>query len=98
MSFEKAIEASLAAALGDDHHLMDELRSAFLDSARRHVTTMAEAGCDEDWQDAALRLKGLAASFGAAALMQEAGRAAKGKRADAEALLSLEAGLNLLSR
>lgn len=98
MSFEKAIEASLAAALGDDHALLAELRGAFLDSARRHVDAMRDAGRDEDWQDSALRLKGLAASFGASALMADAGRAAKGRCGDANALTSLESGLAKISR
>jgi HPt (histidine-containing phosphotransfer) domain-containing protein len=93
MSFEKAIEASLATVLGDDHALLSELRGAFAASARGHVETLRDTVIVEDWQDAALRLKGLAASFGATALMQAAGRAAKSACGDPNVLAALETEL-----
>jgi histidine phosphotransfer protein HptB len=97
MSFEKAIEASLAAALGDDHALVAELRGAFIASAQRHIAAMREAKTDEDWRDAALRLRGLAASFGATELMKEAGRAAKVQSGGSAMIASLSAKLDALN-
>lgn len=98
MSFEKAIEASLAAALGDDQVLLSELRGAFLDSAARHVEALREAQSDEDWRDAALRLKGLAASFGANALLEQAGRASRTSCGDRKALAGVQAELAIFAR
>ena len=64
-----AIDATLAAAVGDDPGLIAELRQAFLDSAERAVVALERAKGDEAWRAAAWRLKGLAASFGAVRLM-----------------------------
>ena len=64
-----AIDATLAAAVGDDPALIAELREAFLDSADRVVEALQSAESDEAWRNAAWRLKGLAASFGAVRLM-----------------------------
>ena len=64
-----AIDATLAAAVGDDPALIAELREAFLDSADRVVEALQSADSDEAWRNAAWRLKGLAASFGAVRLM-----------------------------
>jgi HPt (histidine-containing phosphotransfer) domain-containing protein len=64
-----AIDATLAAAVGDDPALIAELREAFLDSADRVVEALEGAESDEVWRNAAWRLKGLAASFGAVRLM-----------------------------
>lgn len=64
-----AIDATLAAAVGDSPALIAELRGAFLESVLRVVArleTATEAGA---WRAAAGRLKGLAASFGAVRLM-----------------------------
>lgn len=97
MSFEQALSTSLAAAVGDDHALVAELRGAFLDSASRHLDAMRRASCDADWREAGLRLKGLAASFGATALMDGAGRAAETRRGDTDVLANVERGLAVLS-
>lgn len=64
-----AIDATLAAAVGDEPGLIAELRLAFVESAERAYTLMAEAETVESWKAAAWRLKGLAASFGAIRLM-----------------------------
>lgn len=64
-----AIDATLAAAVGDDPALIAELREAFLDSADRVVEALQRSESDEAWRNAAWRLKGLAASFGAVRLM-----------------------------
>ncbi len=64
MAYEAgALDATLAAAAGDDPALLDELRGAFLDSLSRQVDLLRRSRCDGNWQMAALRLKGLAASF-----------------------------------
>jgi HPt (histidine-containing phosphotransfer) domain-containing protein len=72
-----AIDATLAAALGEDALLIAELRVAFVDSATRAVAALRAAHDDAAWREAALRLKGLAASFGAVRLMEIAGNAAE---------------------
>lgn len=96
MSFELALDSSLAAALGDDV-LLAELRHAFLESARKHFRTLAEAEAPGEWTDAALRLKGLAASFGAASLMEAATAAADAPGPDKHALDAVERSLVILS-
>jgi HPt (histidine-containing phosphotransfer) domain-containing protein len=77
-----AFDAALTAAVGDDQLLADDLREAFLNSAKRQVDLLHRARCDANWEYAALRLKGLAASFGAThliALAQEAAISAPGE-------------------
>lgn len=73
-----AIDATLAAAVGDEPALVAELRLAFLDSARRALAALEAADGDEAWRGAAARLKGLAASFGAVRLVALAGAAGEG--------------------
>lgn len=97
MSFEQAISTSLAAAVGDDFALVAELQAAFMESASRHLEAMRNASDDQDWREAALRLKGLAASFGATGLMANASRAAESRRGDKDALGGVERGLMLIS-
>ena len=72
-----AIDATLAAALGDEPGLIAELRLAFVDSAHRALAALDDAGDEHGWRAAAARLKGLAASFGAVRLMALAGAAAE---------------------
>jgi HPt (histidine-containing phosphotransfer) domain-containing protein len=71
-----AIDAALAAAVGDEPALIAELRMAFAESAQRALAALEAAADQEDWREAASRLKGLAASFGATRLMALAGEAA----------------------
>jgi HPt (histidine-containing phosphotransfer) domain-containing protein len=69
MAYETgALDATLAAAAGDDPQLFAELRRAFLESVSRQVDLLGRSRCDGNWQLAALRLKGLAASFHAEVL------------------------------
>ena len=76
MVFETgALDATLAAAAGDDPQLLRELRAAFLESAARQVDLLGRARCDANWHVTALRLKGLAASFHVEPLMNLAERA-----------------------
>jgi HPt (histidine-containing phosphotransfer) domain-containing protein len=58
------LEAALSAAVGSDLALIAELRRAFLESAERQIDLLSRARCDANWTMAALRLKGLCASFG----------------------------------
>lgn len=71
-----AIDATLAAAVGDEPALIAELREAFLDSVQRGLAGLERAQGAEEWRSAAWRLKGLAASFGAVRLMAIATEAA----------------------
>lgn len=98
MSYEPAaLSSALAAAVGDDHALVAELRHAFLDSAERHMDALRRSAADAEWREAALRLKGLAASFGAFTLIEQADRAAEGRCGDAQLLGDLEHGLAVLA-
>jgi HPt (histidine-containing phosphotransfer) domain-containing protein len=91
-----AIDATLAAAVGDEPGLIAELREAFLDSARRGLAAIEEATDDEAWRAAAWRLKGLAASFGAVRLMALATDAATGRPHDAAMLRKLRRAVERL--
>ena len=64
-----ALDATFSAAAGDDPALAMELRDAFAESVARQVDLLRRARCDGNWQMAAMRLKGLAASFHAEALI-----------------------------
>lgn len=64
-----AIDATLAAAVGDEPELIAELRAAFVDSALRSLKSLETSVSADEWRSAALRLKGLAASFGAVRLL-----------------------------
>lgn len=71
MAFESgALDATLAAAAGDDPALIKELRRAFAESLERQVDLLGRARCDGNWNVAAMRIKGLAASFHAESLME----------------------------
>ncbi len=64
-----ALDETLAAAAGDDQALFAELRVAFAESLDRQIDLLRRARCDGNWHVAALRLKGLAASFHARPLL-----------------------------
>jgi HPt (histidine-containing phosphotransfer) domain-containing protein len=64
-----ALDATLAAAAGNDPALFAELRVAFIDSLSRQLDLLRRARCDGNWHVAAMRLKGLAASFNAEPLL-----------------------------
>lgn len=70
-----ALDQTLAAAAGDDPALLAELRAAFVDSLERQLDLLRRARCDGNWNIAALRLKGLAASFHAGELIRLADEA-----------------------
>lgn len=76
MAYESgALDATLAAAAGDNPALLSELRSAFLESAEKLLDLLRRSRCDGNWNVAALRLKGLAASFHAEDLLKAADNA-----------------------
>ena len=64
-----SLDATLAAAAGEDTVLLQELRGAFAESLERQIDLLKRARCDGNWNIAAMRLKGLAASFHADALI-----------------------------
>lgn len=70
MAYEAgALDATLAAAAGEDPALLAELRNAFVDSLERQIDLLKRARCDGNWNVAAMRLKSLAASFHASGLI-----------------------------
>ena len=70
-----SFDATLAAAAGDDPALLAELRAGFIDSLNHQVDLLRRARCDGNWQVAAMRLKGLGASFHAPQLVDLADEA-----------------------
>lgn len=91
-----AIDATLAAAVGDEPALIAELREAFTDGVKRNLEAMKSADTPDGWTAAALRLKGLAASFGAVRLMALAAEAAGGQAHDSAILRRLHRALDRL--
>lgn len=91
-----AIDATLAAAVGDEPALIVELREAFLEGVKRCHAAMKGADGTESWTAAALRLKGLAASFGAVRLMALASEAAASEARDAEVLRRIQRAIERL--
>ncbi len=89
-----ALNASLAAAVGSDSSLMEELRQAFVGSAARQLDLMGRSRCDANWQLAASRLKSLAASFGAVGLMALASEALEGAPGDPVVLRKIAAAID----
>jgi len=90
-----ALDATIAAAAGDDPALMGELRKAFLDSAARQLDLLRRSRCDGNWNVAAMRLKGLAASFHADELLAAAENALASAPGEPAAIRDIE---NVISR
>ena len=84
-----ALNASLAAAVGNDLALMAELREAFVEGVARQLDLMGRARCDANWELSASRLKSLAASFGAVGMMALADEALDGAPGDPVVLRKL---------
>lgn len=78
------IDATLAAAVGDDPVLVAELREAFLDGVKGGLSALETAADAAEWRAAAWRLRGLAGSFGAVRLMELATRLAEAPVGDRE--------------
>jgi HPt (histidine-containing phosphotransfer) domain-containing protein len=88
-----ALNASLAAAVGMDGALIEELRGAFVESASRQLDLMGRSRCDANWKLAASRLKSLAASFGAVGLIALTDEALEGAPGDPVVLRKLAAAI-----
>lgn len=98
MAFESgALDATLAAAAGDDTALVAELRRAFLESARRQVDLLGRSRCDGNWSVAAMRLKGLAASFHAEEVLNLAQAALDGVPGDPSVVRQINSALERYS-
>ncbi len=91
-----ALEAALAAAVGDEPGLIAELRVAFFASADAHIVALTCAGTIGEWRAAATRLHSLAASFGALRLMDVATLAAEAQRIDPALLRKIERAIAAL--
>lgn len=90
-----AIDATLAAAVGDEPGLIAELRVAFIEGAERAIHAMEMAEDEAGWALGAARLKGLAASFGAVRLMGLAVETAN-RPGEAESLRKLRRAVSRL--
>ena len=98
MAFESgALDATIAAAAGDNTALMAELRATFVESARRQLDLLRRSRCDGNWSVAAMRLKGLAASFHVEDLMQLAQHALDGVPSDPAILRQIDCAIQKLS-
>jgi len=83
MVFESgSLNATLVLAADGDSTLSAELRRSFIGSARQQLNLMQRARCDADWNIAALRLQGIAASFHARSLLELANVALSGAPGD----------------
>jgi HPt (histidine-containing phosphotransfer) domain-containing protein len=89
-----AFDTALNAAAGDDAVLASELRVAFLESVDRQLSLMKRSRCDANWQYSAMRLKGVAASFGSTELMGLAQQAVDGAPGDPVVLRDLEKAID----
>jgi len=90
-----ALDATLAAAAGDDAALMAELRAVFRESVARQVDLLRRARCDGNWQVAAMRLKGLAASFQVWPLLELADEAVEAAPGDPVVVRKLQGYLDV---
>ena len=83
-------DATLAAAAGEDAVLLAELRGAFVDSLTQQVGLLRRARCDGNWHVAAMRLRGLGASFHAPELVRLAELALDGAPGEPGVLRKLD--------
>lgn len=98
MAYEAgALDATLSAAAGEDGALFAELRLAFSESVARQLDLLRRSRCDGNWEMAALRLKGIAASFHAEPLMVLAEEALTGAPGDPVVLRRIQAFLGEFS-
>ena len=89
-----ALDATLSAAAGEDGALFAELRQAFSESVARQLDLMRRSRCDGNWEMAALRLKGVAASFHAEQLIALAEEALEGAPGDPTVLRRIQGFLD----
>ena len=88
-----SFDTALKAAAGDDSALILELRATFVESAKRQLSLLSRSRCDANWQHTSWRLKGLAASFGAARIMALADEASEGAPGDPVVIRKLGAAI-----
>ncbi|MBD3733981.1 MAG: hypothetical protein IE934_14865 [Sphingopyxis sp.] len=77
------LDRLLADAVGPDSAVAADLRALFLASATQHLAAMSQPASPAAWRDEALRLQGLAASFGVVELAGQAAEAAAAAVPDA---------------
>ena len=95
MAYESgALDATLAAAAGDDPALMHELRAAFVESANKQLDLLRRSRCDGNWHVAAMRLQGLAASFHSEELFNAAQNAIESAPGEPACVREIEAVLS----
>lgn len=95
MAYEAgALDATISAAAGEDSALFAELRLAFVESLARQIDLLRRARCDGNWQVAAMRVKGLAASFNAEGLIDLAEEALDTAPGDPAVVRRLQAFLD----
>ncbi len=98
MAYEAgALDATLAAAAGEDPELFLELRVAFIESLSRQIDLLRRARCDGNWRVAAMRLKGLASSFNAEPLILLANEAVDAAPGDPVAIRRIQTFLDEFS-
>lgn len=85
-----SFNTALKAAAGDNISLAEELRADFVESANRQISLLSRSRCDANWEYAAYRLKGLAASFGATAIIELTDEALEGAPGDPVVVRKLE--------
>jgi hypothetical protein len=84
------LDATFAAAAGEDAELFAELRAVFAESLNRQIDLLRRARCDGNWVVAAMRLKGLGASFDAPELVDLADEALDGAPGEPVVIRKLE--------
>ena len=98
MSFDSGpLDRYLTAAIGDDPAMAADLRGVFTQSARDLSDLMRRARCDANWNVAALRLKGLAATFGIISLIELAEEAMAGAPGDPAVLRQINAAIDAIA-
>ena len=99
MSYQSTtFDATLSCAAGDDAALAAELRAAFLSSARHQADLLRRSRCDANWHMAALRLRGIAASFHAEELLGLADNALAAAPGEPTVIRKIEEQCTLLDR
>lgn len=91
MAYEPGLlDATIAAAAGEDAALFLELRQVFIESVERQLDLLQRSRCDGNWQMSAMRLKGLAATFHAEPLILLAEEALEGAPGEPGVLRRIE--------
>lgn len=84
------LDATLAAAAGEDPALYAELRAIFSESLDRQIDLLGRSRCDGNWTMASQRLKSLGASFHSPDLVRLADEALDGAPGDPVIIRKLE--------